>query len=131
MGKATSEGDLSDTTSTKEADEKYLKDLTATCEMKATDFESRQQLRAEEIAAIEKAIEILSSGDVAGNAAKYLPSMLQAKHGNGNRNAFAQLRADAGAKSQVRAAEYLLLQAKRLNSNMLSALAVRARDDPF
>jgi hypothetical protein len=129
--KADAEGDLSDTTATKEADEKYLADLKATCEMKATDFESRQQLRAEEIEAIEKAIEILSSGDVAGNAAKHLPSMLQAKHGNSNSNAFAQLRADAGAKSQVRAAEYLHLQAKRLNSNMLSALAVRARDDPF
>merc|ERR1711871_1507472 len=53
--KADSEGDLTDTTTTKEADEKYLADLTSTCEMKASDFESRQQLRAEEIEALEKA----------------------------------------------------------------------------
>merc|ERR1719183_500821 len=124
--KADAEGDLADTTATKEADEKYLSDLTATCEMKASDFESRQQLRAEEIEAIDKAIEILSGDAVSGNAAKHLPSMLQAAG-----SALAQLRADAGAKTQVRAADYLREQATRLNSRVLSALAVRARDDPF
>merc|ERR1719164_451351 len=61
QAKADAEGDLKDTTTTMEADKKYLADLTATCEQKATDFESRQTLRAEEIEAIEKAIEILSS----------------------------------------------------------------------
>merc|ERR1719461_120072 len=77
QGKADAEGDLKDTTSTKEADEKYLADLTATCEQKASDFASRQQLRAEEIEAIEKAIEIVSSGAVSGSATKHLPQMLQ------------------------------------------------------
>merc|ERR1711862_903502 len=38
---------------------------------------SRQQLRAEEIAALEKAIEILSGAAVSGNAEKHLPSLLQ------------------------------------------------------
>merc|ERR1719158_2652817 len=51
--KADATGDLKDTTATKDADIKYLADLTATCEQKASDFESRQQLRAEEIEAIE------------------------------------------------------------------------------
>merc|ERR1719201_1060965 len=60
QAKANAEGDLQDTTSTRDADSKYLGDLTATCEQKASDFESRQQLRAEEIEAIEKAIEIVS-----------------------------------------------------------------------
>jgi cell division septum initiation protein DivIVA len=125
--KADAEGDLADTSATKAADEKYLSDLTATCEMKAADFESRQQLRAEEIEAIEKAIEILSGDAVTGNAEKYLPSsLLQAKA-----NALAQLRADSSSRTQVRAADYLSMQAKRLNSRVLSALAARARDDPF
>merc|ERR1719207_330203 len=66
--KADAEGDLKDTTTTRDADAKYLADLTATCEQKASDFESRQQLRADEIVAIEKAIEIISSGAVSGNA---------------------------------------------------------------
>merc|ERR1719359_2650230 len=86
--KAQAESDLADTTATRDDDAKYLADLTATCEQKATDFESRQQLRAEEIVAIEKAIEIISSGAVSGSADKHLPAMLQF-------SAFAQLRTDA------------------------------------
>merc|ERR1711981_584743 len=85
--KADALGDLKDTTATRDADAKYLADLTATCEEKASDFESRQQLRADEIVAIEKAIEIISSNAVSGNADKHLPAMLQT-------SSFAQLRAD-------------------------------------
>merc|ERR1740122_261091 len=77
QAKADAEGDLEDTTSTRDADQKYLDDLTSTCEQKASDFESRQQLRAEEIEAVEKAIEIISSGAVAGNADKHLPGLPQ------------------------------------------------------
>merc|ERR1719183_2426151 len=66
QSKADAQGDLQDTTTTRDEDEKYLADLTSTCEQKASDFESRQQLRAEEIEAIEKAIEIVSSGAVPG-----------------------------------------------------------------
>merc|ERR1712232_1201827 len=124
--KADAEGDVEDTTETKNADEKYLSDLTATCNMKATDFESRQQLRAEEIEAIQKATEILAGNAVSGAAEKHLPSLLQTKT-----SALAQLRADAGAKVQVRAADYLRAQARRLNSRVLSSIAARASADPF
>merc|ERR1719169_414490 len=79
QAKADAEGDLQDTITTRDADAKYLADLTATCEQKAADFESRQQLRAEEIEAIEKAIEIISSAAVQGNAEKHLPTLLQTK----------------------------------------------------
>merc|ERR1711904_370962 len=122
--KADAEGDLKDTTTTRDADSKYLADLTATCEQKASDFESRQQLRADEIVAIEKAIEIISSGAVAGNADKHLPSMLQ-------QASFAQLRADLNTQAQTRVAKFLQSRAKRLNSRVLSAIAARASDDPF
>merc|ERR1712072_403257 len=124
QAKADATGDLKDTTTTKEADEKYLSDLTATCEQKASDFESRQQLRADEIVAIEKAIEIISSGAVAGNAEKHLPTMLQ-------KSSFAQLRADLSTQAQARVARYLSAQAKKLNSRVLSTLAMRVSDDPF
>merc|ERR1719316_2269439 len=77
QAKADNTADLQDTTTSKAADEKYLADLTSTCSTKASDFESRQQLRAEEIEAVEKAIEILSSSAVKGNAEKYLPGLLQ------------------------------------------------------
>jgi len=126
QAKADNTGDLQDTSTSKAADEKYLSDLTSTCSTKASDFESRQELRAGEIQAIEKAIEILSSGAVAGNAEKHLPSLLQ-KGGA----SLSQLRASGMSPSQQKTAFYLQEQAKRLNSRVLSALAVRVTDDPF
>ena len=63
---------MKDTTTTRDEDQKYLDELVATCEQKASDFESRQQLRAEEIVAIKKAIEIISSDEVKGNADEHL-----------------------------------------------------------
>merc|ERR1719375_2494981 len=56
----------------KTEDEAYLSDLVAQCEQKSNDFASRQQLRAEELEAIQKAIEIISSPEVAGSAGKHL-----------------------------------------------------------
>jgi prefoldin subunit 5 len=126
QAKADATGDLKDTTTTMLADKKYLADLTATCEQKASDFESRQQLRADEIVAVEKAIEIISSGAVSGNADKHLPSMMQMKGA-----ALAQLRSNSNAQSQDRVAKFLRTQATKLNSRVLAALAVHVADDPF
>merc|ERR1712066_343658 len=112
-------------TTTRDADVKYLADLTATCEQKASDFESRQQLRADEIVAIEKAIDIISSNAVSGNAEKHLPTLTQIKA------SFAQLRADLNVQAQARVAKYLSSRAKQLNSRVLSALVARVSDDPF
>jgi len=125
QAKADAEGDLTDTTTTKEADEKYLADLTATCEQKASDFESRQQLRTEELEAIAKAIEILSSDQVSGHAEKYLPTLVQRS------SSFAQLRSNSASAPQQRAAEFLRDRAGQINSRVLSALSVRVADDPF
>jgi chromosome segregation ATPase len=122
--KADAEGDLKDTTTTRMADSKYLSDLTATCEQKASDFESRQQLRADEIVAIEKAIEIISSGAVAGNADKHLPALVQ-------KSMLAQLRSDLHTKAQSRVSEYLRTRGQQLNSRVLSTLADRVAADPF
>merc|ERR1719352_1457291 len=69
---ATDKGSLADTTASKTEDETYLADLIAQCEQKSNDFASRQQLRAEELEAIQKAIEIISSPEVAGSAGKHL-----------------------------------------------------------
>ena len=61
----------------KAEDEKYLADLVAQCEQKSNDFASRQQLRAEELEAIQKAIEIIASPDVAGSAGKHGVALAQ------------------------------------------------------
>jgi len=124
QAKADAEGDLTDTTTTRDADQKYLDDLTATCEQKASDFESRQQLRTEELEAIAKAIEIISSGAVSGNADKYLPTLVQ-------KRSLVSLRADAQSQTQSHAAAYLKAMAKQLNSRVLLAVADRAAADPF
>merc|ERR1719181_1427654 len=126
QAKADAEGDLKDTISTRDEDQKYLDELTATCQQKASDFESRQQLRADEIEAIEKAIEIISSGAVSGNADKHLPSLVQAES-----SAFPQLRADMNMQAKARVASYLNRRATQLNSRILSTIAVRAAEDPF
>jgi len=47
QAKADAEGSLQDTTTTRDDDAKFLEDMVATCEQKATDFEQRQNLRAE------------------------------------------------------------------------------------
>merc|ERR1719253_1861969 len=125
---ASAEGELAETKEMRDADQKYLFDLTAECAQKASDFESRQELRAEELVAIEKAIEIISSGAVKGNSEKHLPSMLQ----KGSGHALAALRADASSQQlQHQVAAYLQRQASRTGSRVLSLLAVRVRDDPF
>merc|ERR1719335_453859 len=87
--KAEKEGEMADTIVIRDDDMKYLADVTATCEQKASDFTDRQALRADEIAALEQAIEILSSDAVTGNAVKHLPTMLQIKAPT-----LAQLRSD-------------------------------------
>jgi cell division septum initiation protein DivIVA len=125
--KADAEADLADTTATRDADKKYLADLEATCATKSSDFASRQKLRAEEIAAIEKAIEIISSASVAGNADTYLPTMIQTK----KKTSLSQFRSNTQGADQARAASYLQRRARELNSKLLSALAEKAADDPF
>jgi prefoldin subunit 5 len=130
QGAADAKADLQDTTSTRDDDQKYLTDMTSTCEQKASDFGDRQQLRADEVAALEKAVEILSSGAVSGAAEKHLPTLLQKVQ---KATSLAQLRTTASGKnpSQMRVAAYLKDQANRLNSRILSALAIRADEDPF
>merc|ERR1719146_206560 len=81
QGAADSKGALQDTVTTRDDDEKYSADLTATCEQKSTDFANRQFLRGEEIEAIQKAIEILGSGAVSGASEKHFGTELVQKKG--------------------------------------------------
>ena len=102
-----------------------MEDLVANCEQKAADFEKRQKLREEELEAINKAIEIISSGAVKGNSEKHLPQLIQGK------TALAQLRSDALSPIQKKVAAYLRMKGAQLNSRLLSTLAVRVDADPF
>merc|ERR1719163_1536895 len=94
--KSEAEGDLAQTTADRDEDQKYLDDTTALCTQKTSDFESRQKLRADELAAISKAIEIISSQAVAGSGEKHLPALLQIRKGR----ALAQLRSNQMSPTQ-------------------------------
>ena len=124
---AEEKGDLADTTATRDSDQTYLDELMATCAQKSSDFESRQQLRTEELEALAKAIEILSSGDVSGNADKHLPGLVQIKKSV----SFMQVQASSTSPVQARVAEFLRQKGSAINSRVLSALSVRVAEDPF
>merc|ERR1719183_2024419 len=70
---ATAKGDKKVAETTKAADEETLSDTLAECKATSQDFENNQVTRAGEIKAIEKAVEILSSDAVKGNAETHLP----------------------------------------------------------
>jgi len=127
-------GELKDTTASKADDESYLQETTATCNLKSKDFEARQELRADELVALERAIEVLSSDAIAGNAAKHLPKLAQTG------TSFIALRKvtnniepskDDQDMRSLRVADYLREAAGRLHSPVLSNLAMKAQDDPF
>merc|ERR1719506_2066589 len=110
----------------KAEDENTLSDTLAECKLTSEDFENNQVTRSGEIKAIEKAIEILSSDAVAGNADKHLPKFLQQSG-----SAFAQLRAHADPQVVRRVAEFLQARATKLGSRYLTLIAARAKEDPF
>jgi hypothetical protein len=124
---ADAKGDLANTQATLAEDTKYLEDLKATCAQKQSDFEGRQKMRTEELQAIDQAIEIISSGAVAGSAGKHLPALVQVK----SSTSFVQLRAGAKSPSQADVASYLAKQGQRLHSNLLAALSLHVGSDPF
>merc|ERR1719421_1827206 len=84
------------------------------------------KLRAGEIAALEKAIEIMSGDAVSGAAEKHLPSLLQIRA-----TALVQLRAGSQSLEQAKASQFLRDQAERFHSHVLLAVAERCEDDPF
>jgi len=103
--------------------ETYLADLTTQCTLKSEAFEGRQKMRAEELEAIEKAIEIISGEAVKGSAEKHLPTLVQ--------KSFVHLRSSSRSSPQQRAAKLLKARGARLGSDRLSLLAVKVESDPF
>eukprot|EP00428_Durinskia_dybowskii_P061154 CAMPEP_0170382770 /NCGR_PEP_ID=MMETSP0117_2-20130122/15123_1 /TAXON_ID=400756 /ORGANISM="Durinskia baltica, Strain CSIRO CS-38" /LENGTH=730 /DNA_ID=CAMNT_0010638437 /DNA_START=45 /DNA_END=2234 /DNA_ORIENTATION=+ len=128
---ASQRGDLEETKAAKAADEKFLTDVRANCQTKSHEFEQRQKLRTEELAALAKAIEIISSPEVAGAAKKHLPAAALVQRAP----AFLELRGSGNAVDvsalQARVAVSLAARAKSLKSAMLANLAEHAMKDPF
>eukprot|EP00747_Dinoflagellata_sp_TGD_P159952 gnl/TRDRNA2_/TRDRNA2_177938_c1_seq32.p1 gnl/TRDRNA2_/TRDRNA2_177938_c1~~gnl/TRDRNA2_/TRDRNA2_177938_c1_seq32.p1 ORF type:complete len:672 (-),score=264.49 gnl/TRDRNA2_/TRDRNA2_177938_c1_seq32:98-2113(-) len=121
-------GDKETTEAALATDSKVLTDTNADCMAASDEFEKNQVMRAEEIKAIETAIEILSSDAVAGNAAKHLPTLVQESV-----TSFAQLRNSENNDPALRrrVSEFLQAKAKKFNSRYLALAASRAEADPF
>jgi len=126
---ASAKGDLATTEADLATDSKYYKDLLAECHQKAKDYENRQMLRAEEIVAVNKAIEIMSSDDVTGSGEKYLPQFVQMK--SKTRSSFSMLRASSDSPIRAKLVSFLSAKAKSTKSKLLLKLLATATDGPF
>merc|ERR1719158_1736711 len=121
---------LAATIADKDEDTKTLSDLEAECSQKAESFKEKQQLRAEEIEAIGKAIEILQSGAVSGAAEKHL-DLVQTV------SSLIQVSSKKGASGSVmdgvrhHIEKFLANEASRLHSQRLGLLAEKLAADPF
>jgi len=116
---------LAATVAVKAENEQLLKSTETECAEKKLSFAEKQKLRTEELEAIAKAIEILSSDEVSGNAEKYLAltqsqksrSLVQA----GSRN--------QGIRHQIH--DFLAAEGRRKHSKGLTLLAEQISADPF
>jgi len=116
---------LAATVADKAENEKLLKTTETECAEKKLSFAEKQKLRTEELEAIAKAIEILSSDEVSGNAEKYLAltqsrvsvSVVQA----GSRN--------QGVRRRIH--DFLAAEGSRKHSRGLTLLAEQISADPF
>jgi len=125
---AGAQSDFSNAKRTNAEDEKYSADLTVMCEEKSSDFESRQKVRAEELEAIDKAMEIIGGQAVAGAGTKHLPQLVQKSK---LYMSLVHLRSNVQKPGQSAAASFLQAQGRLLQSRALSALASRISADPF
>jgi hypothetical protein len=130
--KADETADLNQESKLKDLDMVWLKDLQSTCFMEQGDFEANQQVRTEEIEALQKAIDIISGKKVAGTAEALLPSFVQKKKSG---TSLSQLRSTVNremeALIQKRVAQLLKAKAHQLNSHVLAVVAERIAQDPY
>merc|ERR1719230_496690 len=119
--------ELAATITMKKEDEKTLSEMEVECKEKGLSFEEKQKLRTEEIAAIQKAIDILKSPEASGNAEKLLDLAQTSQM-----TALTQLRGQdsaSGVRGHVR--DFLASEGRRLHSRQLSLLAQKLAADPF
>jgi len=113
--KASLEDEKNTATSSKDADTKYLDDVTSTCRQKAADFESNQKIRSEELQAVQKAVTVVSQKlsllDVKWR------SLLQVKRKQGS--SLAALRRPSSDVLKAKVVPFLAKEAQRLHSAAL------------
>jgi len=128
---ANAKSDLSKTTASRDADQKFLDETTAQCQTKNQEFQSRQKLRSDELTALEQAIELMSN-IVAPQATKHLPTLVQKRATLRRALSLVQISSKSVKKDvQDKVSFFLAEAAKRIGSKVLSQIAVKASEDPF
>lgn len=121
---AEAKGNVVSTKSDLAADQKLLSDTKVTFEEKKATFDGNQKVRAGELEAIVKAIEIMSSPDVSGlvqvaPVVSKAPSFLQKKSQS------------MKVVVQSRASDMLKMRAEKLSSKLLASVAADVAANPF
>jgi len=123
---ATAKGDLASTRKELAEDEKTLADTESTFAAKSDQFKANQEVRAAELEAIGKAIEIMADPKASGSYEKHI-NLVQTK------TSFLQVRSEsrAHASSKQRVVAFLQRKAALLSSTALKTLASQAESNPF
>jgi len=125
--KAEMEGQKAQAENDRDEDTKYLEETKGLCAQKSQDFEARQKLRGEELEAVQKAIDIMSSDTVKGSGEKHLPSLIAA----GSSSLVSLRSTSRQALAQEKAAAFLAEKAKAWNSRVLTLASQKVAADPF
>jgi len=129
QAKSEAQGDLASTRQERNEDVAYDQDTKALCTQKTADFNARQKLRSDELGAINKAMEIIGSGAVAGAGEKHLPALVQMKK---RASSLAQLRSNQQQTPlQSRISDFLAERARLSGSSLLAQVSERVASDPF
>jgi len=122
---------LKETKAARDEDQDYLTNLIGQCQNKAADFATRQALREEGITAIGKAMEIIGGQAVSGTADKHDQQIRQGLVQMRKGSSLVQFLSATDNPSQKKAIAFLNEESLRLDSHVLSALAMQAAGDPF
>jgi len=126
---ADAKGALDTTLTSKMEDDKMLSDTKSECYAKSDEYEKNQVMRAGEIEAITKAMEILQSPAVSGKflqvtsttpSADSAPSLIQVRELE-----------HSSVDTRSRVAQFLQRQAQKVDSRLLALAASRIQADPF
>merc|ERR1719243_180059 len=111
--------DIEDTRNSLSADERFLMDLKEKCQMTDQEWEERQKTRQEEMAAVSKALAILSSDDAHDLFSKtFNPALLQKA-------------SSLHSMRRAQASKVLAAAAKKFQNPRMAQLATQVRLDAF
>jgi len=120
---AKAKGDLADTKTALAADEKTLAEMTSIFQEKSAVFKENQEIRKLELEALAKAIEIISSPNVADSYAGHVKFV--------QTNFLQMASSSRRVLVKQRASDYLKKRAVALKSKTLAALATQIAANPF